>query len=98
MKKRIAAVFLSVTVTAALLAGCTAKSSTAVSVIKGVEKGEEAQTMQKTETVNLSEKNKRQIAIDYTIETYQPVQNFGFSLLGNIHRKPIPCCRRYLLI
>lgn len=82
MKKRIAAVFLSVTVTAALLAGCTAKSSTAVSVIKGVEKGEEAQTMQKTETVNLSEKNKRQIAIDYTIETYQPVQNFGFSLFG----------------
>lgn len=80
MKKRIAAVFLSVTVTAALLAGCTAKSSTAVSVIRGVEKGEEAQTMQKTETVNLSEKNKRQIAIDYTIETYQPVQNFGFSL------------------
>lgn len=95
MKKKIIMALLAATMITNMLVGCggnqeaangedvTVKDETVKTQEKDVTAKDETvktQEEEKVEVVNLSEKSNQKIEIDYNIDTYQPVQDFGFAL------------------
>lgn len=78
-KKRIMTL-MSILITTGLCAGCGNKQDLAIGAeIIGEELGK-TQGEDIVKVVNLSEETNTEICIDYSIDTYQPVQDFGFAL------------------
>lgn len=71
MKKKIGMTWIPVMLTASLLAGCTNTQELTIDTQK-MDEGQEV--------VNLSEQTSTEIEMDYEIDSYQPVQDFGFAL------------------
>ena len=71
MKKKIGMTWIPVMLTASLLAGCTNTQELTIDTQK-MDEGQEV--------VNLSEQTSTAIEMDYEIDSYQSVQDFGFAL------------------
>lgn len=74
MKKKTSITLLSVMALASVLIGCGSNQNNIIS------EEDEIQDEESGAVVNLSEQRKMSEAVDYSIATYQPVQDFGFSL------------------
>ena len=81
MKKKIIMALLAATMITNMLVGCGGNQEAANGEDVTVkDETVKTQEKEKVEVVNLSEKSNQKIEIDYNIDTYQPVQDFGFAL------------------
>lgn len=80
MKRKIVMALLSVMMMTNLLVGCGDKQEVTIGEEVVSEELVKTQGDNNVKVVNLSEQTHTEISMDYSIDTYQPVQDFGFAL------------------